>query len=129
MEPKQLAAAAAKHAWLKKGEHIRIFEVTDLLRIADYFVLVTGLNRPHVKAIHQELHMSLKAAGEVCAKAEGADLGWWVLMDYVDVVVHVLQPQARAYYDLDNLYGECPELDWQALETPGLPEEPKRVAE
>jgi ribosome-associated protein len=73
--------------------------------------------------------MSLKAAGEVCAKAEGADLGWWVLMDYVDVVVHVLQPQARAYYDLDNLYGECPELDWQALETPGLPEEPKRVAE
>ncbi|HJP01336.1 MAG TPA: ribosome silencing factor [Planctomycetota bacterium] len=129
MEPKQLAATAAKHAWLKKGDDIRVYQVTDQLRIADYFVLITALNRPHVKAVHQELHVSLKAAGETCAKAEGADVGWWVLMDYLDVVVHILQPEARAYYDLDHLYGECPELDWQSIETPGLPEETERIAE
>jgi ribosome-associated protein len=129
IEPKQLAALAAKQAWLKKGEEIRVYEVTDLLRIADYFVVITGLNRPHVKALHQELHVSLKAAGETCSKAEGADLGWWVLMDFVDVVVHILQPEARAYYDLDRLYGECPQLDWQAIETPAVPGGAERVAD
>ncbi len=96
--------------------------MTDQLQVADYFVVVTGLNRPHVKAIHQELHVRLKAAGELHRRAEGTDDFWWVLLDYGDVVVHVLQEEAREFYDLDQLYGECPQVDWQKVPLPELPE-------
>lgn len=82
---------------------------------------MTGLNRAHVKALHQELHVRLKAAGERYSRAEGAESGWWVLLDYVDVVVHVLQPEARRYYDLDRLYQDCEQLDWREVTLPELP--------
>ena len=96
--------------------------MADQLKVTDYFVVVTGLNRPHVKALFQELHVRLKAAGEHHGKAEGTDDCWWVLLDYVDVVVHVLQPEAREYYDIDRLYQDCRLLDWRAVTLPELPE-------
>lgn len=125
IEPKQLAAAIATLADEKKGADIQVFEVARYLGVADYFVLVTGLNRPHVKALFNELHVRLKAAGETHARGEGTDLGWWVLIDYGDVVVHILQPDAREYYDLDRLYQECPRLDWRAVEVPEIPLAPR----
>lgn len=81
-------------------------------------MLVTGQSRPHVKAITNEIHARFKELGERHAKPEGADLGWWVLLDFVDVVVHVLQPEARAYYALDQLYGECPQLEVASVALP-----------
>lgn len=81
---------------------------------------MSGLSRPHVKAIHDEIHVRLKALGEKHSRAEGSDLGWWVLLDYSDVVVHVLQPEAREYYALEQLYGDCPELDWKNVPLPAL---------
>lgn len=84
-------------------------------------MIVTGLSRPQVKAIYNEIHTRLKAAGETHGRAEGYDLGWWVLMDYGSVVVHIMQPEAREYYDLEALYGEAPQLDWRSIELPELP--------
>lgn len=107
---------------IKKGVDIKVYEVVDQLQVVDYFVVVTGLNRPHVKAIHQELHVRLKAAGETYRKAEGADACWWILLDYGDVVVHILQEEARDFYDLDQLYDQCPQEDWQKVEVPDLPD-------
>lgn len=80
------------------------------------------MSRPHVKALFNEFHVRLKAAGERHLPAQGNDLGWWVLLDYGDVVVHVMQPEAREYYELDRLYGECPTLEWRDVEIPPLPE-------
>ena len=90
-------------------------EVSEQIRIADYFVLVTATSRPQAKAIYNEIHMTLKARGEEHQPVEGAELGWWVLLDYGSVVVHIMQEDARDYYELDRLYGECPEMDWQAI--------------
>ena len=81
-------------------------------------MLVTGISRPHVKALSSEIHVKLKAAGETHSKSEGGDLRWWVLLDYGNVVVHLLQEDAREYYDLDRLYQECETLDWAAVELP-----------
>lgn len=121
IQSRELAATAAFLAEQKKGADVRVYEVSDHLQVADFFVLVTGLNRPHVKAIHQELHVRLKALGETYTRAEGSEAGWWVLLDYHDVVVHILQREAREYYDLDRLFQECPELDWGAVELPAIP--------
>lgn len=81
-----------------------------------------------MRAIYNELHVRLKGAGEVHRRAEGLELGWWVLLDYGDVAVHVMQPEARRYYGLDQLYGDCPELDWRSEEMPALPDAKRAAA-
>ncbi len=96
--------------------------MAEQIKVADYFVIVTATSRPQVRAIYDELHVRLKAAGERHVKAEGLDLGWWVLLDYSDVVVHVQQEDAREYYGLDTLYQKCPQLNWHAVLLPELPD-------
>ncbi len=96
--------------------------------MADYFVVATGTSRAHVKALHEELHVRLKAAGVTHAKAEGVELGWWIVLDYADVVVHLLQSEAREYYDIERLYGDCPRLEWREVTLPELPEPAPRRA-
>jgi ribosome silencing factor RsfS/YbeB/iojap len=95
--------------------------LVDGMRIADYLVIATGLSRPQVKAMYEELHARLKAAGETHSRAEGIELGWWILLDFGDVVVHLMQPEAREYYDLEGLYREARQIDWHAVELPALP--------
>lgn len=125
IDSKQLAAAAALLADEKKADDIHIFDVDEQFKVADYCVVVSGNSRPHVKAIFDELHVRLKAAGEMHRPVEGAELGWWVLLDYGSVIVHILQPDAREYYDLEHLYGECAELDWRPItEAEDFPELP-----
>ena len=85
-----------------------MIDVGERIRVADYFVVVTGTSRPHVKALFNELHVRLKAAGERHLPAEGSDLGWWVLLDYGDVVVHIFHSEARAHYALEELWGDAP---------------------
>ncbi len=105
-----------------------MYEVGQYLQVGDYFVVITGTSRPHVKALHQELHVRLKKMGELHGEPEGADMAWWVVLDYGTVVVHALQPEAREYYDLDRLYSECPELDWREVELPPLGPAPEDAA-
>ena len=105
---------------------IRVYDVGEQIKVADWFVVVSAPSRPHVKAITQELHVRLKAIGERHSRAEGAESGWWVLLDYGDVVVHILQPEAREFYEIDQ-YGECPLLDWEEVELPELPEPSNQV--
>ena len=104
----------------KKGEDVQVIDVDEQLRVADYFVLVTALNRAHVRAVVDELHTRLKAVGERHRPLQGGDDAWWVLLDYGDVVVHVMQPEAREYYSLERLYADCPRLDWRAVEAVDL---------
>jgi ribosome-associated protein len=106
-----------------------VYDVAEQIKVADYFVLISGLSRPHVKALYDEIHVRLKSLGERHSKAEGADLGWWILLDYVDVVIHILQPEAREYYALDALYGECPQLDVSKVTLPAGLDAPLRMAE
>jgi len=114
IDAKTLAATAARLAYEKKAEDVQVLEINERLRVADYFVVATGHNRTHVRALFNELHVQLKAMGETHRPVEGASLGWWVVLDYGDVVVHLFQKEAREYYDLEHFYGDCPKLDWQA---------------
>jgi ribosome-associated protein len=119
IESRELAALAAHIAEEKKGVDVRVYDVSEHIRIASFFVLVTGLSRPHVQAIASAIQTRLKELGEHRPRPEGADLGWWLLLDYVDVVVHVLQPEARQHYALDQLYAQCPVLDVASVAPPG----------
>jgi ribosome-associated protein len=68
-----------------------------------------------VRALENELHVQAKSIGQRHQPTEGHDLHWWVILDFSDVVVHLMQSEARAYYDLDRLYGECPRLAWESV--------------
>jgi ribosome-associated protein len=98
-----------------------VLQLNEPTRIADYLVIATGLSRPQIKALYTEIHSRMKAAGERHGRAEGTELGWWVLLDFGDVVVHLMQPEAREYYDLDGLYREAEEIDWRKVELPKIP--------
>jgi ribosome-associated protein len=77
----------------------------------DFFVICTGRSDRQVKAIHDAIHAGMKAGhGMLPARVEGLTQAKWVLMDYLDVIVHVFTPETRAYYRLEQLWGEAPAL-------------------
>ncbi len=105
--PLDLAQKAARAAGDKKGRDLALHRVEGLVHYADYFVFATGTNRRQVQAIADELENLADDLG-LTARVEGYASGWWVLVDLGDVVVHVLQPEARSYYDLDHLWADAP---------------------
>jgi ribosome-associated protein len=115
IDSKTFAACLARWCQEKKAAGIAVYDVGERLGVADYFLLATGLNRNHVRALENELHVRAKAIGQRHHPIEGHALFWWVVLDFDDVVVHLLQEEARNYYDLDRLYGDCPRLDWEAV--------------
>lgn len=77
----------------------------------DFFVICTGRSDRQVKAIHDAIHAGMKAEhGMLPARVEGLTQAHWILMDYLDVIVHVFTPDTRAYYRLEQLWGEAPAL-------------------
>jgi ribosome-associated protein len=104
----QLARRAARLALEKKAADIKIFEVSKLTSVADFFVICTGSVDTHVRAIYEHIVDELKKAEIRPWHVEGRERYQWVLIDFVDVVVHVFQPQTREFYGLERLWGDAP---------------------
>ena len=110
-ESKDVALLAAEAASDKKGEAILALDVSQLLVVTEYFVIVTGRTNIQVRAIADEVEEQLRAkAGEKPIGREGFGEDKWILLDYGDVVVHVFQPQERDFYRLEKLWGDAPRL-------------------
>lgn len=116
---RELALAAAQAAADKKAEDIVIIDVTERLVITDAFVLASAPNERQVNAIVEEVEEKLRALPEPAkpVRREGERTGRWVLLDYVDVVLHVQHREDREYYALDRLWKDCPTIEFtdQAL--------------
>jgi ribosome-associated protein len=76
--------------------------------LADWFVLITAGSTVHAQALADELAARLKAAGQRPHHIEGTELGHWILLDYFDVVVHILLGDVREFYGLERLWGDAP---------------------
>jgi ribosome-associated protein len=86
-------------------------DLREMIGYSDYFVICTGRSDRQVKAIHDAIHEGMKARhGLLPERVEGLPQAHWVLMDYLDVIVHVFTPETRAYYRLEQLWGEAPAL-------------------
>jgi len=103
----ELAHYAAQSALEKKAEDIKIFNLQGISSVTDYFVIISGTTDVHVKAISNSIVRSLKDGGMRPRNVEGASTGRWVLIDYVDVIVHVFQPEIREFYGLERLWGDA----------------------
>jgi ribosome-associated protein len=111
-DPGRLASLAARAASSKQGEAIVVLDVRDLITITDYFVIVSGTSDRQVKTIADEVLMTLKAQGVRPVRQEGEPAAGWILLDFVDFVVHVFSQNQREYYRLDNLWADAPVIDW-----------------
>ena len=96
----------------KKAEEISVLELEkDSGAFTDYFVVCSGTNPRQIQAISDEVEMKLKKTGLWPAQVEGYKQAEWVLLDYVDFVVHIFSQKARQYYDLERLWKSAKRLD------------------
>ena len=106
----------------KKAEDILALDLRRVSDAADCFIICSALSDPHVKAIVTALVDSLRAAGHKPWHLEGMELRRWVLVDLVDIVVHVFLPQVREYYALERLWGDAQPMALKGgAESPHLP--------
>ncbi|MFT5572215.1 MAG: nicotinate-nucleotide adenylyltransferase [Cryomorphaceae bacterium] len=87
-----------------KGQDIKVIDIADISDFADYMVVASGTSDTHVKALAREASDHLRRQGQIPLNEDGADVGEWVLVDFGDVVLHVMRPEVREYYDLEKLW-------------------------
>jgi len=103
----QLARRAAEAALSKKAQDVIILDLKNLTAVTDYFVICSGDVDAHVEAIMDEIEKVLQEDVKPW-HIEGTQYLHWVLMDYVDFVVHVFQKETRDYYDIERLWADAP---------------------
>ena len=104
----QMAGVAARAAAAKLAQDIVVIDVSAQLVITDLFVIASAANERQVNAIVDEVEEKMRLAGYKPARREGTREGRWVLLDYVDIVVHVQHTDERNFYALDRLWRDCP---------------------
>jgi ribosome-associated protein len=113
MSPERLAIIIAAHAADRKATDIAALDLRAVAGYTDFFVICSGNTDRQTKAIHDAIHLGLKKDhGLLPQRVEGLSEARWILMDYLDVVVHVFTPDTRAFYRLESLWGEVPRRDF-----------------
>jgi ribosome-associated protein len=111
MDSRTLAQLCREFADNKKAEDILVLDVRKLSSVTDYFVIVSGTSEPHLRAIADELADKLRENHHLRPHAvDGTPRAAWLVLDYFDVIVHVMRTDLRARYDLEGLWGDAPRV-------------------
>lgn len=111
MDSKKLAMLCRDLADNKKAEDLLVMDVKNISSITDYFVIVSGSSEPHLRAISDEITETLKDEHGIIPSAQDSNLQTgWVVIDYFDVIVHVMRKDVRLRYDLESLWGDAPQV-------------------
>ena len=92
----------------RKAEDVLVLDLREIADFTDYFLICTGTSDVHVRAVADAVLEGMKEKGQKPWHVEGYDTRKWILIDFVDVVVHVFQPEARRFYRLERLWGDAP---------------------
>jgi len=106
--PRDMAHLAARLAADKKAIDPVLLEVGKVSVVADYFLIATGNSAAQVHTICDHLLDNMKEAGFSLLRIEGYREGWWVVLDYSALIIHLFQPEAREFYDLERLWSKAP---------------------
>jgi ribosome-associated protein len=111
MDSKKLALLCRELADNKKAEDVVILNVRELSSVTDYFVIASGTSEPHLRAIVDEITNQLREKHDERPRAiDGSLQTAWVVLDYFDVIVHVMRQDVRERYDLETLWGDAPKI-------------------
>lgn len=114
-----LALTIAQAADDRKGENIVILRVAEVSYLADYFVIVTGFSRVQVRAISQSIEQQVETDWQrLPLRTEGQADSSWIIQDYGEVIVHIMLPQEREFYNLEAFWGHAEQIEF-------LPSEPQ----
>lgn len=115
IEGKELALACARAAEEIQADGIRLWDMRGLSSITDYMIVCSGSSMPHLRAILREISRAVTDIhGVRPVYAEGKADTRWVVLDYIDVMVHVMHQELREFYSLEELWSDAKELDWHA---------------
>ena len=111
MDSKKMAQLCRVYADNKKAEDIVILDVRELSSVADYFVICSGTSEPHLRAVSDEILDKLRDQKNLRPRAiDGTLHTAWIVLDYFDVIVHVMKREVREKYDLEALWGDAPRV-------------------
>jgi ribosome silencing factor RsfS/YbeB/iojap len=110
MDSKKLALLCCKLAENKKADHAVVLDVRKVSSVTDYFVIVAGGSEPHLRAIANEVTEQLRQKHHLRPRAVDGDAAAWQVLDYFDVIVHIMRADVRERYDLESLWGDAPRV-------------------
>lgn len=110
IEALQLAQQVVKALEEKKGQNIVVLDVRGLSDVTDFTVVVTGTSPPHLKAMFEEIQRYLELERVQCYRKDGTPHSGWIVLDYVDVVIHIFSRKAREYFAIEELWAKAPRL-------------------
>ena len=113
MTDNEILSIAVKAIDSKRGENIRIIKIDELTVIADYFIIANGSSSTQVKALADEVEFKLSEAGLEPRRTEGYQGANWIVLDYIDVVIHIFHKETRDFYDLERLWQDGVEVSAQ----------------
>jgi len=119
---RRLAVALARTCSENRCRDVVVLDLRRLSPVTDYFVVATGTSDRQMRAAADHAGEAARELGERPFSIEGVEGGWWVLQDYVEVVLHVFTDESRKYYDLDLLWGDAPRVDWKKGWNPREPQ-------
>lgn len=100
-----------------RAEDVVVLDLRSVSAIADFFVIATGTSDRQMRAIAEKIEEYGRTVGQRVYGRSGYENATWLLVDYVDVVVHLFDAERREYYDLELLWGDAPRVDWQKTDT------------
>ena len=112
---KEMVKTAVAALQDKKGEDIRVIDISGVTVIADYFIIASGSNPNQVQALVDNVEEQMYKAGYDEPRVEGYNTASWVLLDYNDVIVHVFSQDDRLFYDLERIWRDGKEIDVDSL--------------
>lgn len=111
---KELALACVKAADDIQAEGIRLWDMRDVSSITDYMVVCSGSSMPHLRAVMREIARTISDEhGVRPVNKEGNPEARWVVLDFIDVMVHIMHSEMREFYGLETLWADAVEIDWQ----------------
>ncbi len=116
METIDQARLIAKALAGKKALDIQVIRISDVSVLADYMVIATGTSSTHVKALADEVEYKLDEAGYTVSHIEGYRGNSWILMDYIDILVHIFDDESRKYYNLERLWEDGEPVEFENIE-------------
>jgi ribosome-associated protein len=109
---RRLAVDAARLAAATHCTHVVILDVRGLCPITDFLVIATGTSPRQMRSVAEEIMEMAEQRGDRAFSSNGLEGSSWIIADFIDVVLHVFSPEARSYYDLDNLWGDARRVEW-----------------
>lgn len=115
----QLISTVLKAIEGKKGQEISVLHLAEICSFTDYFILCSGNTARQTQAISDAVEEAVLQLGSKACHTEGYAAGDWILLDFIDIVVHIFTPATRSFYDLERLWRDAPRISPETLLAPG----------